>query len=163
RLGEDAEHGGVRARLAGRDGAIDSLACESLVPRPRPSLAVEVTGEIDQEPIPLLSGERLQLAARDGVELKDPRGGLTPRRAGDERHANSEQQHPPAPDHTLLHAASGLRRAYENHGTASACSTAIKSLAEAIIVPPPCVRLRPRRSRKSGSLRSHAWWSRKSW
>src|SRR5262249_26987647 len=149
------------ARLAGGDGAIGSLACEGLVPRRRPWLAVEVTGEIDQEPIPLLSGERLQLAARDGVELKDPRGGLTPRRAGDERHANSEQQHPPAPDHTLLHAASGLRRAYKNHGTASACRTAIKSLAEPIIVPPPCIRLRPRRGRKSGLPHPRAWWSRK--
>src|SRR5215470_16532755 len=103
RLGEDAEQRGVGARLAGRDRAVDSLTCESLVPRRRPSLAVEIAGEIDKEPIPPLSGERLQLSARDGIELKDSRGGLTPGGAGGERHGNSEQQEPPAPDHTLLH------------------------------------------------------------
>src|SRR5215468_1777994 len=101
RFGEDAEHGSGRARLACRHGAIDSLAREELVPRRRPLLAVEIAGEIDQEPIPLLPRQHLQLPARHGIEVDNPWGNLAPGGARDEHCGEPERETAPTRSHTV--------------------------------------------------------------
>jgi len=101
RLGEDAEDGSARARLACRHGAIDSLAREVLVPRRRPLLAVEIAREINQKPIPLLPGKTLQLPARDGIELDNPWGDLAPGGAGYEHHGKPQRETAPSRPHTM--------------------------------------------------------------
>jgi len=69
--------------------------------RCRPLLAVDIAGEIDQEPIPPLPGKRLQLPARDGTELDNPGGDLTPGGAGDEHRGESGRETAPSRSHTL--------------------------------------------------------------
>src|SRR5262250_2903011 len=80
------DHASVKTRSTEAAGvALQAALARSIrwpvrrsVPRRRPLLAVEIAREIDQEPIPLLPGQRLQLSAGDGVELDNPWGDLAP-------------------------------------------------------------------------------------